>query len=56
VNPYWIDDLDSTPVKDGTVDFLSGAELTFWRELIAKYLKPIDKDPKKEVRLMPTYN
>ena len=28
--------------------FLKNKEITFWKELIPKYLKPLDKDKDKE--------
>ena len=43
-NPYWIDDED---LKNGPVDYLSGTEINFWREMIHKYLQPLVL-PKKE--------
>lgn len=46
INPFWIEDKD---LKRGEVDYLSGTELTFWKDLIDKYLKPIDSDKQKEV-------
>jgi chitin synthase len=46
INPYWIEDKD---LRRGEVDYLSGTELTFWKDLIEKYLKPIDADKQKEV-------
>jgi len=46
VNPYWIDDRD---LKGGVVDFLNGTEIAFWKDLIEKYLAPINSDAKKEV-------
>jgi chitin synthase len=48
INPYWIEDKD---LKRGEVDYLSGMELTFWKDLIEKYLKPIDSDKQKEARI-----
>lgn len=33
-NPYWIEDSD---LKKGEVDFLSSAEIQFWKDLIDKY-------------------
>jgi len=51
VNPEWIDDPD---LQNGEVDFLPGVELTFWRDMIDKYLLPLDKDEKKEVWLKTT--
>jgi hypothetical protein len=47
MNPYWIDDRD---LKGGVVDFLNGTEITFWKDLIEKYLAPINADEKKEVK------
>lgn len=46
VYPVWAEDKD---LKHAHVDFLRGPEYTFWKDLIAKYLKPIDKNEKKEV-------
>ncbi|ODM95932.1 Chitin synthase 6 [Orchesella cincta] len=48
INPYWIEDRD---LKRGEVDYLSGHELSFWKDLIEKYLKPIDADKQKEARI-----
>lgn len=45
-NPYWIEDAD---LKKGEVDFLSSAEVTFWKDLIDKYLYPIDQDKVEQV-------
>lgn len=45
VNPFWIDDRD---LRNGKTSFLSGDETNFWKELIEKYLRPIDKDKEKE--------
>ena len=33
---------------DGERKKLSSREIDFWNEMIAKYLKPLDKDPEKE--------
>ena len=33
---------------NGKRDFLSGHEDKFWKDLIEKYLTPLDKDEKKE--------
>jgi len=38
-NPYWIDDED---LRNGPVDYLSGTEINFWREMIDKYLQPLN--------------
>ena len=45
-NPYWIEDVE---LKKGEVDFLSSAEVQFWKDLIDKYLYPIDQDKEEEV-------
>jgi chitin synthase len=45
-NPYWIEDQD---LKKGEVDFLSSAEIQFWKDLIDKYLYPIDQDKEEQV-------
>ena len=49
MNPYWIDDRD---LKGGVVDFLNGTEISFWKDLIEKYLAPINADDKKEVSVL----
>ena len=41
INPYWIDDKE---LKRGEVDYLGGAEIQFFKELIEKYLRPLDED------------
>ena len=45
VNPYWIEDRD---LKNGKRDFLSGHETQFWKDLIEKYLAPLEKNEEKE--------
>lgn len=45
-NPYWIEDSE---LKKGEVDFLSSAEIQFWKDLIDKYLYPIDQDKAEQV-------
>ena len=45
-NPYWIEDAE---LKKGEVDFLSSAEVQFWKDLIDKYLYPIDQDKAEQV-------
>ncbi|TMW48229.1 hypothetical protein DOY81_006700 [Sarcophaga bullata] len=47
-NPYWIEDPE---LRKGEVDFLSSAELQFWKDLIDKYLYPIDNDPVEQARI-----
>lgn len=46
INPYWIEDPD---LKKGEVDFLSPAEITFWKDLLEKYLFPIDENKEERV-------
>lgn len=50
-NPYWIDDQD---LKKGEVDFLSSSEIQFWKDLIDKYLYPIDQNKEDEVYFFQT--
>lgn len=49
VNPYWIEDPD---LRKGEVEFLSSAEIQFWKDLLEKYLYPIDEDKNEKVRLV----
>lgn len=49
INPFWVE--DSKNLGRGEVDYLSGAEVQFWKDLIDKYLHPIDADSKKQVKL-----
>ena len=49
INPFWIEDKD---IGRGEVDYLSGAEIQFWKDLIDKYLFPLDADKAKQVRLL----
>lgn len=46
INPFWIEDRD---LKKGPVAFLSTAENQFWKELLEKYLFPIDEDKAEKV-------
>merc|ERR1719445_625660 len=48
INPYWIEDKD---FERGEVDYLSGPEIQFWKDLIDKYLFPIDKDDVKQAQI-----
>lgn len=48
VNPYWIEDKD---LKDGKVDHIGTPEVTFWQELIGKYLYPLDLDKTEKQRV-----
>lgn len=45
-NPYWIEDPE---LKKGEVDFLSSSEIQFWKDLIDKYLYPIDQNKEEQV-------
>lgn len=47
-NPYWIEDQD---LKKGEVDFMSSSEIQFWKDLIDKYLYPIDQNKEEQVFL-----
>jgi len=47
INPFWVEDFKS--LGRGEIDYLSGAEVQFWNDLIDKYLHPIDSDNKKQV-------
>ena len=44
-NPYWIDD---DALKNGPVDFLKGSEINFWKDLIKKYLEPLQMTAKEK--------
>lgn len=46
INPYWIEDKD---LKKGPMAFLSTGENQFWKDLIDKYLFPIDEDKAEKV-------
>ncbi|CAH0557892.1 unnamed protein product [Brassicogethes aeneus] len=48
VNPYWIEDAD---VGKGEVEFLSSSEMGFWKDLLAKYLYPIDENKEEKARI-----
>ena len=45
LNPYWIEDKD---LKKGEIDFLPGAETKFWKDLITKYLTPLQMTKKEK--------
>lgn len=49
INPYWIQD---EHLKNGKIDFLSYAEEEFWRQLIKKYLHPIEIDVERQVSMI----
>merc|ERR1712126_333762 len=45
INPYWIED---ERLKTGSVEFLSGGEIVFWKEMIKKYLTPLEMTEKEK--------
>lgn len=53
INPYWIEDPE---LKKGEVDFLSQSETQFWKDLIDKYLYPIDANKEEQVSWILIYN
>ena len=46
VNPYWLED---KALVRGVVDFLTGNEIQFWKDMLEKYLYPIDEDKAEQV-------
>ncbi|XP_050306086.1 chitin synthase chs-2 isoform X1 [Anthonomus grandis grandis] len=48
VNPYWIEDPD---VGKGEVEYLSSTEMQFWKDLLAKYLYPLDENKEEKDRV-----
>lgn len=48
INPYWIEDPD---LRKGEVEFLSSNEIQFWKDLLEKYLYPIDEDKDEKVTI-----
>ncbi|KAL7298109.1 hypothetical protein TKK_0009113 [Trichogramma kaykai] len=46
--PYWLDD---EGIKKGEVETISIQEELFWKELLEKYLYPIDEDPIEKARI-----
>lgn len=46
VNPYWIEDPD---VGKGEVEYLNSNELQFWKDLLEKYLYPLDENKEEKV-------
>ena len=47
VNPFWLEDKQ---LGRGAVDYLSGAEVSFWKDLIKQYLYPLDANKGQQVR------
>nr|AFM38193.1 chitin synthase [Anasa tristis] len=48
INPFWIEDKE---LKKGPVAFLSANEVQFWKDLLDKYLYPIDEDKNEKARI-----
>lgn len=48
VNPYWIEDPD---VGKGEVEYLNSNELQFWKDLLEKYLYPLDENKEEKARI-----
>ncbi|XP_063242061.1 chitin synthase chs-2 isoform X2 [Bacillus rossius redtenbacheri] len=48
INPYWMEDKD---LKKGEVDYISSAEAQFWKDLLEKYLHPIDENKEEKARI-----
>ncbi|XP_073988781.1 hyaluronan synthase-like protein kkv isoform X1 [Rhodnius prolixus] len=48
INPFWIEDKE---LKKGPVAFLSANEVAFWKDLLDKYLFPIDDDKNERARI-----
>ncbi|XP_072762919.1 chitin synthase chs-2 [Anoplolepis gracilipes] len=48
ISPYWLQD---ERMRKGEVDFLSNSEEEFWRDLIAKYLRPIESDEESQNKI-----
>ena len=49
INPYWIED---KMLCRGEVDYLGGLEIQFWKDLIEKYLHPLDADKQKQASFL----
>ena len=48
VNPFWLEDKQ---LGRGAVDYLSGAEVSFWKDLIKQYLYPLDANKAQQVKI-----
>ncbi|XP_032669595.1 chitin synthase chs-2-like [Odontomachus brunneus] len=48
ISPYWLQD---ERMRKGEVDFLSNHEEEFWKELIEKYLRPIETDEESQKKI-----
>lgn len=51
--PYWLND---DGLKKGEVDVLSLQEEQFWKDLLEKYLYPIDEDKAEKVKQRANYS
>lgn len=51
--PYWLSD---DGLKKGEVDVLSLQEEQFWKDLLEKYLYPIDEDKTEKVKQWANYS
>ncbi|KAF2354061.1 hypothetical protein FHG87_015185 [Trinorchestia longiramus] len=49
VNPYWIEDEKS--VGKGEINYMPPKEVQFWKDLIAKYLFPLNKNAEEQKRI-----
>ncbi|KYM77515.1 Chitin synthase 3 [Atta colombica] len=49
ISPYWLQD---ERLRRGVVDFLSNDEEEFWKDLIGKYLQPIESDEESQVNIL----
>lgn len=47
-NPYWI---EQSSLRNGTKEYLSEEEITFWKDLIEKYLSPIESNEEHKKRV-----
>ena len=43
--------MEDKALSRGTVDFLSGAEIQFWKDMICKYLLPIDENKAEQAKI-----
>ncbi|XP_029674249.1 chitin synthase chs-2-like isoform X2 [Formica exsecta] len=48
ISPYWLQD---ERMRKGEVDFLSNFEEEFWKDLISKYLRPIESDEESQNKI-----
>ncbi|XP_011705416.1 PREDICTED: uncharacterized protein LOC105460624 isoform X2 [Wasmannia auropunctata] len=48
ISPYWLQD---ERLRRGIVDFLSNDEEEFWKDLIGKYLRPIESDEESQNKI-----